>query len=421
MRTMLASESKDLRFGFLSADEAGSGGMFQYSSALLESLKWLASERRISAPTILTRRPGRSSNEPLSIESSGAGLFRLLVRRLLPPPVRAWARRRPRLDHLLEVPEPGLRKGIQNRIASLGVDVLLLPAPDALAFEAGVPSIMAIHDLQHRLQPEFPEVSQKGEWAAREYIYRNAVRESLLLLVDSEVGKEDVLDLYGKYGATADKLMVFPFVASPTLHIDVTTEQVEEVLRRFALPDRFLLYPAQFWPHKNHLRLVEALSHMQQEDAHLVLCGTHSGALRRATFREVMQRARELKLDHRIHYLGYVSDEDLSALYASAVGLVFPTFFGPTNIPVIEAWNFRIPVLTSRIRGITEQVGDAGLLVDPRSVEEMAAGMERIWTDSALRMSLVEAGTRQLALYTPEDHRERLAEILAEAAARLRA
>ena len=87
-------------------------------------------------------------------------------------------------------------------------------------------------------------------------------------------------------------------------------------------------------------------------------------------------------------------------LYAGAVGLVMPTFFGPTNIPMLEAWAFGCPVLTSDIRGIREQVGNAAILVNPRSEEAIADGIYHLWTDENLRRILADRGRRRLASYT---------------------
>lgn len=409
------------QFAVLVADDLSSGGIYQYSRALNEALSHLAADERIPLPIVVTRSDAHQIQASLlvSLDPAPRGFFKDLARRWLPEVAKESLRRTFRRCTGAADRPIRHRRDVNRRLKGHGIDVLILPAPDSLAFQAGVPSIMAVHDLQHQLQPEFPEVSQKGEWEAREYIYRNAAREALFLLVDSEIGKEDVLEFYSEYGATPERIKVLPFVPSPDLRSDLTTNEVRDAMSRFDLPERFFLYPAQFWPHKNHMRLIEALGSLREKDAHLVLCGSNSGSLRKRTFKEAMRRAVELHLEDRVHYLGYVTDEELSALYASAVGLVFPTFFGPTNIPVIEAWNFDLPVMTSRIRGITEQVGDAGLLIDPRSVEEIADAMRRLWSDAELASSLAEAGRRQLSLYTPEDHRERLAEILDEAEARL--
>ena len=133
-----------------------------------------------------------------------------------------------------------------------------------------------------------------------------------------------------------------------------------------------------------------------------------------------MRLRSQLGLEGELRYLGYVPDEDMSGLYAGAVALVMPTFFGPTNIPVVEAWAFGCPVLTSDIRGIREHAGNAAVLVDPRSVEAIADGIYQLWTDESLRSILAEAGRQRLAAYTPDDYRRELMAILEEAKTRLR-
>jgi glycosyltransferase involved in cell wall biosynthesis len=145
-----------------------------------------------------------------------------------------------------------------------------------------------------------------------------------------------------------------------------------------------------------------------------VFSGSRDGHIRQRTFAEMMEAACKLAVDSQIHYLGYVGDSDMPALYAEALALLMPTFFGPTNIPVLEAWQFGCPVITSDIRGIREQVGDAALLVDPRSVEAIAAAMDRVWNDASVRFLLAERGKHRLSLYTPEDYRRRLSAIIRE-------
>jgi glycosyltransferase involved in cell wall biosynthesis len=305
-----------------------------------------------------------------------------------------------------------------------GVDLMLYPHPNRLSFETGVRYLMAVHDIQHRLQPEFPEVSANGEWERREYIFRNGTRYATLLLADSEVGKEDILNSYGSYGVTPDRVKVLPFLPACYLGVEISEGERQRVRRAYHLPERYLFYPAQFWPHKNHVRIVQALGLLKQEHGlkiPTVFCGSYTEEIRRRTFREVMSLSTQLGLEKEIHYLGYVPDEDMSGIYAEAVALVMPTFFGPTNIPVLEAWAFGCPVLTSDIRGIREQVQHAGILVDPRSVEAIADGIYRLWTDETLACSLAHLGRQRLASYNPDDYRRRLVAILQEAKTRVSA
>jgi glycosyltransferase involved in cell wall biosynthesis len=305
-----------------------------------------------------------------------------------------------------------------------GIDWVLYTGTDSNSFESGVPYVMPVFDLQHRLQPEFPEVSAGDEWDEREYVFRNGTREALLILADSEVGKEDILEYYGPYGVTPDRVKVLPYLPAPYLSADVPPSERVRVRTAYRLPVRYLLYPAQLWPHKNHVRVVQALGLLKADHRpaiHVVLCGTHSGAIRTGVYRAMMREAQRLRVTEQLHYLGYVPNEAMSALYAEAVGVVLPTFFGPTNIPIIEAWLFGCPVLTSDIRGIREQVGEAGLLVDPRSVEAIAAGMERLWEEAGLRVALAQRGTHRLARYNRHDFCVRLADIVREANQRVAA
>jgi glycosyltransferase involved in cell wall biosynthesis len=295
------------------------------------------------------------------------------------------------------------------------VDWILYTGPNALSFEARIPYVMPVHDLQHMLQPEFQEVSADGEWEQREYLFRNGIRNATLILVDSEVGKEDVLRFYGRYGVSADRIRILPFLPANYLSVDVPAKSRAEIRNRYGLPKRYLFYPAQFWPHKNHVRIIEAVALLRNEsgsEIHVVFCGSNTTDIQKQTFHEVMKLVQYLKISGQIHYLGYVPDEDMACLYAEATGLVMPTFFGPTNIPVLEAWAFGCPVVTSDIRGIQEQVGDAGLLVDIRSVEGIAAGMLRVWRDHQLRDELARRGRRRLESYTPEEFQLRLSDIV---------
>ena len=303
-----------------------------------------------------------------------------------------------------------------------GVDLMIYPAPTPLAFEAGVPYIMAIHDLQHRLQPAFPEVSANGDWEFREYMFRNGARYATLLLADSEVGKQDILNFYGPYGVTPDRVKILPFLPASYLATDISQSERRWVRTIYRLPERYLFYPAQFWPHKNHARIVQALGLLKQEQGlkiPMVFCGSYTEEIRERVFHEVMSLSSQLGLEKEIHYLGYVPDEDMSGIYAEAVALVMPTFFGPTNIPILEAWAFGCPVLTSGIRGIREQVQEAAILVDPRSVEAIADGIYRLWTDENLTCTLAELGRQRLTNYTPDDYRRRLVAILEEAKTRV--
>jgi len=306
--------------------------------------------------------------------------------------------------------------------AKFDIDFLLFPAPLPIACEAGVPYVMAVHDLQHRFHPEFPEVSADGEWGRREYLFRNGIGRALTVLVDSEVGREDVLDCYGEQ-TSAERVYVLPFL--PASHLDeaAATSGAIAVRDLFHLPERYLFFPAQFWPHKNHVRVVQAVAqnHAQHDiDVNVVMCGSAADPLRASVLDNVHRAAKDGGVEDLIHILGYVDDDLMPPLYAASSGVLLPTFFGPTNIPILEAWAFGVPVLTSDLRGIREQCGDAAILVDPESVSAIADGLRRLWSDDRLRSELVSAGHRRLALYGRDEYVARLSAIIQDTTRRLR-
>jgi glycosyltransferase involved in cell wall biosynthesis len=307
-------------------------------------------------------------------------------------------------------------------LRNISIDWLFFTAPNHMSFNLGLPYVMPVHDLQHRLHPEFPEVSADGQWEAREHLYRNGISCATLILADSEVGKDDILEFYKNYGATPDKVKVLPFLPYNFPKTNFADDVITRFKKKFKIPERYLFYPAQFWPHKNHARIIRALAILNEKSKdkiHLVFCGSNKNTIRMQTFQDTMKLANSLGVENEVHYLGYVTDYEISILYSEALALIMPTFFGPTNIPVLEAWSFNCPVITSDVRGIREQVGDAGFLVDPTSVDSISEAIFRVWTDPQFCRELIDRGTRRLAVYSKEDFCKRLSDIIQEACSRI--
>ena len=376
-----------MRIGIVITAGKNSGGIYQYTHSIIDALcsRSGADEYIIFVPAGVDFR--FESYEGVRIEVMNP----LLMQR---GDIRA---------HLsangLDLKEAGVNRKAKEYFEGFGINLLIYPAPCDLSFECGVPYIMAIHDLQHRLHPEFPEVSAGNTWRAREYTFRNGAQYAEGILVDSEVGREDVLNFYGDY-IKPEQVWPLPFLPfydgrGRVFH----EEQIKKICAKYNLPERFLFYPAQFWLHKNHFRLIHAihlLRFVHKIDCPLVLVGSNNGGSkeegRELIFNRCMELADNWRVRDLVKYPGYVSDEDMSAFYAGAEALVMPTFFGPTNIPVLEAWSFGCPVISSDIRGIREQIGDAGLLADPENSKAIAECIYRLWTNERLRKSLIEAG-----------------------------
>ena len=413
--------------GFVPALNRSAGGVYQYSATLMDALADIARQDRTLELVALV--PEGVSEMHAELEARGwrvvpaaapVGAVRGALRRIAGegPHRDAWRWLRGRLEGRAALAPRGpggathrTREDLGAWWKAQGIELVIFPQPHPWSFEAGVPSIVAIHDLQHRLQPEFPEVSADGEWERREDLLRNCVAHTAAILVDSEVGRQHVRLFYGAYGASNERVHVLPFLPASTMPRTVSESASAAVRRRHGIPDAYIFYPAQFWSHKNHARIIESLEQIRNSEGleiHAVFCGSHSGAERERHFAQLMSMAEQCGVSKQIHVLGFVSDDDLAALYAGARALVMPTFFGPTNIPVLEAWALNCPVLTSDIPGVREQAGDAALLVDPRRVDELAAGILQLWKDEELRRTLTRRGTERLASYGPAEFKNLL-------------
>jgi glycosyltransferase involved in cell wall biosynthesis len=172
-------------------------------------------------------------------------------------------------------------------------------------------------------------------------------------------------------------------------------------MQGLGLTEHYLLYPAQFWPHKNHANLFYALRLLEEKynlKPALALVGSdkgNQGYLKRL--------AHELGIETQVKFLGFVGEEELVELYRNALALTYVSYFGPENLPPLEAFALGCPVIAADVSGATEQLGDAALLVDPSNVEAIADAVQLIHSDAGLRGKLVARGRARAQSWTSSD------------------
>ncbi|RJR42645.1 MAG: glycosyltransferase family 1 protein [Desulfobacteraceae bacterium] len=277
---------------------------------------------------------------------------------------------------------------------------MLYPTPEREAFETGIPYIMAVHDVAHRLLPHFPEFTADGVLNQREYVYTEGIKNACFILADSESGKEQVRTFYD---VDPGRIPVLPFVP-PFYILDESVKKHEEewgVLKK-GLPSRYLLYPAQLWPHKNHEGLIRAIALIKKTHG-IKVPAVFTGAEGDS---ENLDRLRalgsSLGVQDQITWMGYLASPLMRFLYGEALAMVMPTFLGPTNLPILEAFATGCPVIASDIPGARELVGDAAILIDPGNPEEIASSILRLLSDENLRGMLVRRGILRTADRTPQ-------------------
>lgn len=290
------------------------------------------------------------------------------------------------------VGEPAPRSRVDRTFNAHGVDLIWCLAAGTPT--RTVPYVTTIWDLQHRLQPVFPEVNSADEWANRERFFSHEIGQAAVVIVGTNAGQSEVERLYG---VPPERFRKLPH-PTPSFALDAPAGSDAEALARHGLQPGYVFYPAQFWAHKNHVGLLQALKVLRDDHGvslPAVFVGSDKG--NQAHVRQVAER---LGLTSQIHFLGFVSRSDLVALYRQAFALAYVTFFGPENLPPLEAFALGCPVVASAVSGAGEQLGDCALLVAPTDEKQIAQALLALHRDEALRRRLIECGRKRAISYT---------------------
>jgi glycosyltransferase involved in cell wall biosynthesis len=384
---------------FLSAGPED-GGMFQYSQAMLSALGDLPADEyslvvAYADPTWKERIPGRKA-AGVAVRWGKIAPALAVVPAFLPVSYLRWgltlARFTPWVDDLKQQ----------------GCALWVFPRQDVWSAMLPLPMLGAVHDLMHRYEPHFTETSSYGRSRYRDAYLRSLCRNARGILVDSEMGRRHVEE---SYGTPAGRLFVLPYIPPAYLsqadeNPDFQNTNVEnadlentDFEKRYQLPPKYVFYPAQFWEHKNHVRLIRAIAEVRRDlpDVCLVLVGSRNNGYAAAHC-----EVKRLGIERHIRFAGYVPECDMAEFYRRARALVLPTLFGPTNIPPLEGFALGCPVAASGIYGMPEQIGDAGLLFDPHSVESMVSKIRQLWVDDDLCEKLRARGKARAAAWGPD-------------------
>jgi len=259
--------------------------------------------------------------------------------------------------------------------------------------------ITTLWDMCHRDDPEFPEVRQNKEFEKRDENYKKILPKATAILVDSELSKYNVLN---RYGIDSERIHIIPFQPSRIIHnkIELNKNKKINIYEKFNV-DSYIFYPAQFWPHKNHVYLLNGL-HLLDKNYGIKVAAIFSGG-DMGNKKHVEKFAFTLNLQDRIRFTGYISDEEVLELYRQSIALVMPSYFGPTNIPPLEAFELGVPVLYPDKKGLRDQVGDAALLMDLKDPNSMALHLKKLIENNQLREQLIKLGYTRLKHFNSYD------------------
>lgn len=273
-------------------------------------------------------------------------------------------------------------------------DYVIFPSSDTIAcfFKSNV--IGTVHDLMHRYKRNFKESSSFLRYHYREVYYKHLLLTSKAIFVDSNLGKQQVLESYKFVNA---KLFVLPYIAPDYLYDDISA--LNEILKYQDLPKKYLFYAAAFWPHKNHINLLKAIKLLNKNNnnINLLLAGKKN-----REYRNLKKFVDENNINDQVTFLGYIPDKEIIYYYKNAFAMIMPTFYGPTNIPPIEATLLDCPSLVSNIYAMPEQMEDAALYFDPNNPQDIADKIELLLNNDDLRNVLLINGNKIKAKFSQQ-------------------
>jgi len=245
-------------------------------------------------------------------------------------------------------------------------------------------SLVSVYDVIFLKRPECYPLGWRLYWTRA---LRASVERASAVVAMSDATARDVESLLPEARGKVHTVRTGVNAASFAL----SKEEAERLREKRGVRPPYLLYVGNITRRKNVPVLLDAYESVRSAlGARLVLAGAleFGGG-------EVLERMR--RGSEGVTYLGRVSDEELAALYQGALAFVYPSQDEGFGLPVLEAMASRVPVITTTGGALPEAVGDAGLLVSPGSVPELAEAMKRMVGDPRLRESFITRGLTRVA------------------------
>src|SRR5262249_32504526 len=274
-----------------------------------------------------------------------------------------------------------------NALDNEAFDLAVSPKTCLAGYGMARKFVVTLHDLQHK---HFPQYFRFYRRRLRDLLYSRAVNLADVTICETNYVKQDIVSFYD---VDPSKILVLPSPPPNYVSSIIEDARLHSVKQRYNLPNEYLFYPAQFWFHKNHIRLFKALDILGSScgiDVPLVLVGSP-----REAFSAAMQEIANLKLESRIRYLGYVPDQDMPYLFKLSTCLVLPTLFESLSIPMWEAFRLEVPVVCSNVCALPEQAGPAAIFFDPYDPGDMARGIRDLLVEPAKAEKLIDQGKQR--------------------------
>jgi glycosyltransferase involved in cell wall biosynthesis len=255
------------------------------------------------------------------------------------------------------------------------------------------PVVVSIHDLS------FEHLPDTFTWRSRQQLrltVRRSARKAAQIISLSEDGRADLI---ATYQLDPEKISVIPLAAPAHFCWTGDEQELQRVRQTYGIEGEYILSVGAIQPRKNLSRLLTAYSRLRWANPEgklpkLVLVGKCAWL-----YEETLRTISEMGITDSVVLTGYVPQADLPPLYSGAVCFVYPSYFEGFGLPPLEAMKCGAPVIVGNKTSLPEVVGDAGVLVDPFDVDEIASAMQRVIADPGLRTLLRAQGLERAQLF----------------------
>lgn len=236
--------------------------------------------------------------------------------------------------------------------------------------------ITTLHDVQ---ELHFPEYFSAEARAHRATAYLDFLRRADKVFVSYDHVKRDIV----KYFDVPDERIGILLLNMEQLWFDKLSKHDIADTTMLDIPDQFLLYPANTWKHKNHLRLIKAIYFAKEHfDTTInLVCSGHQNE----HFLEIQQLINELDLSRQVVFTGVLDEKILYSLYQHARGVIIPTTYEAGSFPLYESILMKRPVVCSNVTSLPETIGSDEFVFDPFKIPDIADKMMKLWSDETFR------------------------------------
>ena len=261
-----------------------------------------------------------------------------------------------------------------------------------LSFKMPFKKVMTIHDLTPTL---FPHTFNLAPVLLHKLLLPRTLKTADKIIADSNSTKKDLMN---HFNIPEEKIRVILLAADEKFK-PLSNKEIKEAKQKYSLNFPFILYVGTLEPRKNIPSLIKAVYKLKKKNLQykLVIAGKKGWK-----YKEIFETINKLNLQNDVVFTGYVSDEDLPALYNAADMFVYPSIYEGFGLPPLEAMACGTPVITSNTSSLPEVVGDAGIMIDPPDVDGLADAMHKVLTDGGLRADMTKKGLERAKIFSWE-------------------